>query len=91
MNESLKLLSDLTYYMKYSKYMPEKKRRETWAETIERNKQMHLSRFPQVADKIERAYELVLQKKILPSMRSMQFGGHFPKQRPYVQLFRHRH
>ena len=76
MNESLNLLSDLTYYMKYSKYMPEKKRRETWAETIERNKQMHLSRFPQVADKIERAYELVLQKKILPSMRSMQFGGY---------------
>lgn len=75
MNESLKLLSDLTYYMKYSKYMPEKKRRETWEETILRNKQMHLARFPQVADQIERAYELVLAKKILPSMRSMQFGG----------------
>lgn len=76
MNESLKLLSDLTYYMKYSKYMPDKKRRETWEETILRNKNMHLARFPQVADKIERAYELVMQKKILPSMRSMQFGGH---------------
>ncbi len=75
MNESLKLLSDLTYYMKYSKYMPEKKRRETWEETIQRNKDMHLTKFPQVADKIERAYELVLEKKILPSMRSMQFGG----------------
>ncbi|MDR0726585.1 MAG: hypothetical protein LBF37_00815 [Rickettsiales bacterium] len=75
MNESLKLLSDLTYYMKYSKYMPEKKRRETWFETIQRNKDMHLTKFPQVADKIERAYELVLEKKILPSMRSMQFGG----------------
>ena len=75
MNESLKLLSDLTYYMKYSKYMPENKRRETWAETIERNKQMHLARFPQVAAQIERAYELVMAKKILPSMRSMQFGG----------------
>ncbi|MDR0741764.1 MAG: hypothetical protein LBF28_03250 [Rickettsiales bacterium] len=75
MNESLKLLSDLTYYMKYSKYMPDKKRRETWEETIQRNKNMHLSRFPQVADKIERAYQLVLDKKILPSMRSMQFGG----------------
>jgi ribonucleoside-diphosphate reductase alpha chain len=75
MNESLKLLSDLTYYMKYSKYMPDKKRRETWAETIERNKGMHLEKFPQVADQIERAYQLVLEKKILPSMRSMQFGG----------------
>lgn len=75
MNESLKLLSDLTYYMKYSKYMPDKKRRETWTQTIERNKKMHLDNFPMVADDIERAYEMVLAKKILPSMRSMQFGG----------------
>lgn len=75
MNESLKLLSDLTYYMKYSKYMPEKKRRETWEETVLRNKNMHLTRFPQLAKDIEKAYELVMDKKILPSMRSMQFGG----------------
>lgn len=75
MNESLKLLSDLTYYMKYSKYMPDQKRRETWEETVARNKKMHMDKYPQVADKIERAYELVLDKKILPSMRSMQFGG----------------
>ncbi len=61
--------------MKYSKYMPEKKRRETWEETVLRNKSMHLAKFPQVADEIEKAYELVLAKKILPSMRSMQFGG----------------
>ncbi|MBN1282112.1 MAG: hypothetical protein JW985_04050 [Alphaproteobacteria bacterium] len=75
MNESLKLLSDLTYYMKYSKYMPDKKRRETWEETVIRNKNMHLAKFPQVADDIENAYRLVMEKKILPSMRSMQFGG----------------
>jgi ribonucleoside-diphosphate reductase alpha chain len=75
MNESLKLLSDLTYYMKYSRYMPDKKRRETWGETIARNKAMHMAKFPYAADLIERAYELVLNKKILPSMRSMQFGG----------------
>lgn len=75
MNESLKLLSDLTYYMKYSKYMPDKKRRETWEETVLRNKNMHLSRFPQIAKEIEKAYKLVMDKKILPSMRSMQFGG----------------
>lgn len=75
MNESLKLLSDITYYMKYSRYMPENKRRETWAETIDRNKGMHLAKFPQARDLIERAYEFVLARKILPSMRSMQFGG----------------
>ncbi len=75
MNESLRLLSDLTYYMKYSKYMPDLKRRETWEETVDRNKNMHLKRFPQMKNEIEKAYKLVLDKKILPSMRSMQFGG----------------
>lgn len=75
MNESLRLLSDLTFYMKYSKYDPSKKRRETWNETILRNKNMHLEKFPQCKDEIDKAYELVLAKKILPSMRSMQFGG----------------
>lgn len=75
MNESLQLLSDLTYYMKYSKYMPDQKRRETWAETVDRNKSMHLKKFPHLAKEIAKAYELVLDKKILPSMRSMQFGG----------------
>ncbi|MDR3208224.1 MAG: hypothetical protein LBT45_00025 [Rickettsiales bacterium] len=80
MNESLRLLSDLTFYMKYSKYDPLKKRRETWAETIERNKGMHLENFPQCKEEIDRAYELVIEKKILPSMRSMQFGGPGVKQ-----------
>ena len=75
MNESLKLLSDLTFYMKYSKYDPLKKRRETWDETIDRNMEMHLAKFPQCKDEIEAAYRLVREKKILPSMRSMQFGG----------------
>lgn len=75
MNESLKLLSDLTYYMKYSKYMPELKRRETWAETVERNKNMHLTRFPQIRDLIDKTYTFMFDRKILPSGRSMQFGG----------------
>ena len=75
MNESLRLLSDLTFYMKYSKYSPDKKRRETWEETIARNKNMHLEKFPMCKDEIEKAYSLVMAKKILPSMRSLQFGG----------------
>ncbi|MCL2338737.1 MAG: hypothetical protein FWC51_02160 [Proteobacteria bacterium] len=78
MNESLKLLSDLTFYMKYSKYMADEHRRETWAESVTRNKEMHLKKFAHIADLkpvIEKAYELVMDKKILPSMRSMQFGG----------------
>lgn len=78
MNESLKLLSDLVYYMKYSRYLPELKRRETWPETVQRNKEMHLAKYahiPAVHPYIEKAYEFVLDKKILPSGRSLQFGG----------------
>ncbi len=61
--------------MKYSRYIPEKQRRETWEETVERNKQMHMSRFPHAKEEIDQAYEHVLSRKIMPSMRSLQFGG----------------
>ena len=61
--------------MKYSKFVPEKQRRETWEELVDRNKQMHLDKFPQLANEIEEAYKFVYNKKILPSMRSLQFAG----------------
>ena len=69
------ILSDVTVYLKYAKYLPEKKRRETWDEIVDRNKEMHLKKFPQLKDEIEWAYTYVYQKKVLPSMRSMQFSG----------------
>ena len=69
------VLSDITVHMKYAKYLPEKERRETWGELVNRNKQMHIRTYPDLKDEIEEAYKLVLDKKILPSMRSMQFGG----------------
>jgi ribonucleoside-diphosphate reductase alpha chain len=50
-------------------------RRETWSELVDRNKQMHQEKFPQLKDEIEQAYELVYDKKVLPSMRSLQFSG----------------
>jgi len=69
------LLSQITTFMKYSKFLPEKQRRETWEELVDRNKKMHLEKFPQLADEIEHAYTFVYDKKILPSMRSLQFAG----------------
>ena len=32
-----KILSDITVHMKYAKYMPELKRRETWEERVDRD------------------------------------------------------
>ena len=75
MELSNKILSDITVYMKYAKYLPKLNRRETWNELVTRNKEMHQKKYPHIADKIDEAYELVYDKKVLPSMRSMQFGG----------------
>jgi ribonucleoside-triphosphate reductase (thioredoxin) len=75
MDISTKILSDITVYMKYARYLPEKKRRETWKELVERNKKMHIKKYPELKSQIDKAYKLVLDKKILPSMRSMQFAG----------------
>ena len=75
MNISNKILSDITVHMKYAKYIPEFNRRETWEELVTRNKNMHIKRYPKLKDEIENVYKLVYEKKILPSMRSLQFGG----------------
>jgi ribonucleoside-diphosphate reductase alpha chain len=61
--------------MKYAKYLPEKNRRENWTELVDRNKNMHLKKFPQLSGEIEDAYKFVYEKKVLPSMRSIQFAG----------------
>ena len=69
------ILSDITVHMKYARYLPEKERRETWTEIVDRNKAMHVKKYPELEGEINGAYEMVYNKKVLPSMRSMQFGG----------------
>ena len=75
MDISNRILSDITVYMKYAKYIPELNRRETWQELVTRNKNMHIKKFPTLKKEIEEVYKLVYDKKVLPSMRSLQFGG----------------
>ena len=75
MDISQKILSDVTVFLKYAKYKPELSRRETWQELVMRNKEMHQKKYPQLAEEIEAAYKYVYDKRILPSMRSMQFAG----------------
>ena len=36
---------------------------------------MHLKKFPELEEIINRAYKSVYSKKVVPSMRSLQFGG----------------
>lgn len=76
MELSNKILSDLVVFSKYAKYIPEIQRRETWEEICERNMAMHIRKFPQLKEEIKQVYrEYVVPKKVLPSMRSMQFAG----------------
>ena len=79
MNKAKEILSDLTVFMKYSKFIPTKERRETWRELVHRNKHMHWKMYEHLGEdfkqEITDAYEFVYSKKILPSMRSLQFAG----------------
>jgi ribonucleoside-diphosphate reductase alpha chain len=75
MDVTQEILSEITTYMKYAKFVPTLNRRETWHELVTRNKEMHQTKFPQLKNEIEEAYKLVYDKKVLPSMRSLQFAG----------------
>ena len=75
MDSSQRILSDLTVYMKYAKYVPELNRRETWEELVTRNMDMHIKKYPNLKNEIIENYKYVYDKKVLPSMRSLQFGG----------------
>ena len=70
-----KILSDITVHMKYAKFIPKLNRRETWQELVTRNKEMHQKRYKHLHNEIEEVYRFVYKKKVLPSMRSLQFSG----------------
>ena len=76
MDKATKILSDITVFTKYAKFLPNKERRETWEDIVHRNMQMHTQKYPAIADEINNTYmNYVMPKKVLPSMRSLQFGG----------------
>lgn len=72
-------LSRFIFTSKYARYNEYAKRRETWDEAVGRLEAMHLKRFNKLdaASKAElkQAFDLVRQRAIVPSMRSLQFGG----------------
>lgn len=72
-------ISSFIFTSKYARYNDKLKRRETWEEAIDRVLTMHLKKYSFLAKedkkKIEWAFDLVKQKRIVPSMRSIQFAG----------------
>lgn len=75
MNNSNKLLSDITAFRTYAKYLSHLGRRETLEETINRCMNMHLERYPKLSKDIVKAFQRVHDLKVMPSMRAMQFAG----------------
>lgn len=75
----LEEMSKFIFASKYSRYDEKKQRRESWSEAVLRVRDMHLKRFSFLPEEdlneIKEAFRLVDEKYILPSMRSMQFGG----------------
>lgn len=69
------ILSDLIIYMKYARYLPELNRRETWSEICQRYELMMAEKYPQLVNEIRDVMRWVHEKKVLPSMRAMQFAG----------------
>lgn len=68
-------LAEYIHAAKYARFIPHLGRRETYAETVGRVECMHTRRWPEHEKLIKEAFEYVYARKVLPSMRSMQFGG----------------
>ena len=71
----LEALSSLTIFSKYAKYLPDKQRRETWDEIVDRYELMMCTKYPSLSQQIKDNAVYIRQKKVLPSMRAMQFAG----------------
>jgi ribonucleoside-diphosphate reductase alpha chain len=68
-------IQDYMLASRYARFLPALGRRETFAEAVGRVRDMHLRCFPAAEEDIRWAFDRVLEKRCLPSMRSMQFGG----------------
>lgn len=75
MRKDNETLSKLTIFNKYAKFKPELNRRETWNEICDRYQNMMISKYPKLQDEILKNTKYIREKKILPSMRAMQFAG----------------
>lgn len=75
MNKSNKFLSELVAYRTYAKHLNAFNRRESLEETLNRNMTMYLDKYPKLSRDIIKAFKQVHDFNVMPSMRSLQFGG----------------
>jgi ribonucleoside-triphosphate reductase len=75
MNIGLEILSDIVVFNKYAKYLPSENRRETYPEIIKRYVDMMKEKYPFLSKDIDDNATYIYEKKVLPSMRALQFAG----------------
>jgi ribonucleoside-diphosphate reductase alpha chain len=75
MDLGLDALQKITVFSKYAKYLPNEKRRETWNEIVDRYEAMLINKYPKLKDAINSSIEFIRDRKVLPSMRALQFAG----------------
>ena len=75
MDKGLNILSDITVWSKYARYSSELQRRENWQEITDRYLDMMKKKYPLLSNDINTYGQFIKEKKILPSMRMLQFSG----------------
>ena len=70
----MSLLSEIVRLRTYSK-LKDNGTKETWGETVERYLQMMREKYPDLQESIPVFGRFIHEKKILPSMRALQFAG----------------
>jgi ribonucleoside-diphosphate reductase alpha chain len=71
-------ISGYIHASKYARHRDDLGRREVYDETVARVEDMHLRRFAHIDGfntEIREAFDLVREQRVLPSMRTLQFGG----------------
>lgn len=72
---SLAELQKYTSISKYSRWLKEKQRRETWEETVGRYTDMLVEKYPYREANIREVCKSIEAREVMPSMRGLQFGG----------------
>lgn len=75
MNKEKEVLSSLVVFSKYAKFIENLKRRESWNEIVDRYENMLIKKYPSLDVEIKHNIQWIRDKKVLPSMRALQFAG----------------
>ena len=75
MELGLETLSNVVVFNKYAKYLPQERRLETYNEIINRYLHMMVDKYPSLTNDIIANGQYLFDKKVLPSMRALQFSG----------------